>query len=100
MPDAPYYIFLTRNRKEPAVEIWPVRLRDAIPVVPVPLLSPDPDVPLNLNRAIQNIYDGAAYDLRIDYTEPPPKPDLTSADVQWLAELLQSSGLRSAQASG
>ena len=94
-----HYAISLRRSGAGGVEVWPVRLRDTIPVVPVPLFSPDPDVPLNLNRAIQNIYDGAAYDLRIDYTQPPPKPDLAPADAQWLDALLQTNRLHAAQTS-
>lgn len=76
LPAAPYFVFLSRGERRPLVDIWPLRLQDAITVLPIPLRAPDPDVPLELGRAIQTIYDEAAYDLRIDYRQPPPKPDL------------------------
>jgi Protein of unknown function (DUF4058) len=97
LPDAPFFIFLRRSGSD-ATEIWPLRLQDPIPVLPVPLHSPDPDVPLDLDRAIQSIYERAAYDLRIDYGQPPPKPDLTAADAQWLDGQLRAAGLRPATA--
>ena len=93
LPEAPYFIFLTRAGHEDT-EIWPVALQQPIPVVPVPLLKPDPDVPLNLNRALQSIYDRAAYDLRVDYARPVPRPPLPPADQQWLAAHLQAAGAR------
>lgn len=89
LPDTPYFIFLSRAEDRPDVEIWPIRLQDAIPVVPLPLLEPDPDVPLDLGRAIHALYDRAAYDLRIDYRQPPPKPDLLPEEVAWVEQLLQ-----------
>ncbi len=91
--DAHYVISLRRAGVE-GTEIWPIQLQKAIPVVPVPLLAPDRDVPLNLGKAIHAIYDRAAYDLRIDYSQPPPKPELSSADAQWLEAHLQAAGLR------
>lgn len=94
LPDAPYFVFLSRSDQRPRVEIWPLKLQDPIPVLPVPLLEPDPDVPLDLGRAIRIIYDRAAYDLRIDYSQPPPKPDLPPEDARWVAVCLQSAGLR------
>jgi hypothetical protein len=92
--DAPYFIFLSRGQRRPTVEIWPLSLQKPIPVIPVPLLVPDPDVPLDLNQIIETIYDEAAYDLRLDYTQPPPKPDLNPEEAEWLETHLQSVGLR------
>jgi hypothetical protein len=94
LPDAPYFIFLSRGDWRPKVEIWPIKLSDALPIIPIPLLEPDPDVPLDLGRALDTIYDRAAYDLRIDYSQPPPKPELTAGDTSWLQEHLQAVGLR------
>ncbi|MBI2877313.1 MAG: DUF4058 family protein [Candidatus Tectomicrobia bacterium] len=90
LPHAPYFIFLSRAGQRPQVEIWPLRLQDPIPVLPVPLLAPDPDVPLDLGRAIQTIYEETAYDLRIDYRQPPPPPDLAPEEADWIEARLQS----------
>ena len=68
--------------------IWPLNLREPIPLLPVPLREPDPDVPLDLTSAIQNIYDRAGYDMRIDYTKPPPKPDFAEEDQRWIKEIV------------
>jgi hypothetical protein len=53
LPAASYFIFLSRGNRRPRVEIWPLRIREEIPVVPVPLSPPDPDVPLDLGKAIR-----------------------------------------------
>ncbi|MBM4088652.1 MAG: DUF4058 family protein [Planctomycetes bacterium] len=90
LPAAPYFTFLSRADKRPQVEIWPLRFQEPIPVLPVPLLEPDPDVPLDLGRAIRAIYDRAGYDLRIDYRQPVPSPELVSEDAEWVATLLQA----------
>ncbi len=83
-PDAPYVVSLSRSEQRPKVEIWPLRIQASIPIMPVPLKTPDPDVPLDLGQAIQTIYDRAAYDMRIDYSQPPPKPDLAPDEAVWL----------------
>lgn len=90
LPDAPYFIFLSRADRRPQVEIWPLRFQESIPIVPVPLLEPDPDVPLDLGLAIQTIYEKAAYDLRIDYRQPPPPPELAPEDAEWIYARLQA----------
>jgi hypothetical protein len=94
LPEAHYFVFLSRGERRPVVEIWPLRFQESIPVLPVPLLAPDPDVPLDLGRAIQTVYDEAAYDLRLDYRQPPPRPELASADIAWLQAHLQAAGLK------
>ena len=77
-------MFLHREEDRPDVGIWPLSIREPIPVVPVPLLQPDPDVPLDLGRAIRTIYDESAYDMRIDYSQPPPRPDFPPGDAAWI----------------
>jgi hypothetical protein len=94
LPDNPYFIFLSRFEARPTVEIWPLSLREAIPVVPVPLRGEDADIPLDVGQALRRIYESARYDLRIDYTQAPPPPDLAAEDAAWLAELLQEAGKR------
>jgi hypothetical protein len=89
LPDAPYFVFLSRAEARANLEVWPVSFREPIPVVPVPLREPDPDAPLDLGQAIRSIYDRAAYDLRIDYHQPPPKPDFSPEDEAWIAARVQ-----------
>lgn len=69
-------------------EIWPVALNEPLPICPVPLLPPDPDVPLYLSEVLTNVYRRAAYTRRIDYTLPVPSPTLRPVMQRWLAEHL------------
>ncbi len=93
-PKAHYYVMLSRVERRPRVDLWPLRLQDRIPVLPVPLRTPDPDVSLDLGKAIHTIYDRASYDLRIDYRQLPSKPDLPAEDRAWLESQLQAAGVR------
>lgn len=94
LPEAPYFIFLSRGNQRPSVEIWPLHLHEPIPLVAAPLLAPDPDVPLDVGRAIHTIYDRLYYQQRINYQEQPPKPDLTPEDAAWVDERLRVTGYR------
>jgi hypothetical protein len=94
LPDNPYFIFLSRAERRPHVEIWPLRLSEPIPVVPVPLLRPDPDVPLDLTATLRHVYRNARYERRIDYRKTPPLPELSAEDGAWLDAQLRSQGLR------
>ena len=69
-------------------EIWPVALNEALPLLPVPLLSPDPDVTLDLGAAIRSVYARAGYDWRIDYHQPVPPPELRPEMAVWLRQHL------------
>lgn len=92
-PPAAYYVILSRADRRPDAEVWPIRLQDPLPVVPVPLLAPDPDVPLDLGAALGAIYDRAGYDLDVDYRSEP-FPPLEGEDAVWVDRLLRDKGLR------
>lgn len=88
LPDVPYLITLTRAHTG-KTDVWPLRLQDAWPVVPIPLRQPDDDVVLHLGSAFNEVYDEAAYDLSINYQEPPPPPALSEEDKEWARTLLE-----------
>ena len=44
VPPAAYYVVLSRAERRPRVDVWPIQLSDCLPVLPVPLLAPDPMV--------------------------------------------------------
>lgn len=94
LPEAPYFIILSRAERRPIAEVWPLCLQEPLPTLPVPLLPPDPDVPLDLGRALATIYDRSGYDLRIDYTQRPPAPALSAQEEAWLEAHLQTVGKR------
>lgn len=87
LPETAYLVTVTRAQLG-WVEVWPIDLQDSLPTVPVPLRSPDADVPLDLGEAIAAIYEEAAYELSIDYRQAPPPPALSEADRLWLDSLL------------
>jgi hypothetical protein len=90
IPDVPYVITVIRAHTG-FMNIWPLELRDTLPVVPVPLCPPDAEVLLDLPLALMSIYDEAAYDLSIDYSQSPPPPIFSEADTQWIHALLGKS---------
>ena len=92
-PPADYYVYLSRFTKRPITEIWPIGLRERLPVVPVPLLPPDADVALDLQRAVDACYDLVHYERLLDYPAAPPPPPLSEADAGWVAETVSSSSV-------
>lgn len=59
-------------------------------MIPIPLLPPDEDVPLDLGAALREVYDEAGYDLSIDYAQPPPPPLLSADDQVWVGEQVRA----------
>jgi hypothetical protein len=93
LPAAPYFIFLSRAEKRPLTEIWPISLREPLPVVPIPLLPDDQDVAIDVQQVFTTTYDLLGYDLALDYTQTPEIP-LPQADSVWAETLLRMAGLR------
>jgi hypothetical protein len=76
LPPAPYYVTLARVEHRPYVDVWPIQLTTRLPVLPVPLSAPDPDVPLDLGTLVSAVYERGGYATRIDYRQPVPPPPL------------------------
>jgi hypothetical protein len=72
---------------------WPVSVRQALPIIGIPLRGKDPDVPLDLNAVLRSAYETAAYGDSIDYRRDPVPP-LSREDTAWAAKLLRERGLR------
>jgi hypothetical protein len=89
LPPAPYYVFLSRFQHRPYTQIWPIALRCRLPKVPVPLLPPDPDVPLDLQAAVKACFDLVHYERLIDYAQPL-SPPLDVAEAAWVEEQLHA----------
>lgn len=85
LPRGDYFVFLTRASRRPETEIWPIALESPLPTVRVPLSEPDPDVPLDLQRAFETIYELSPYGAAIDYSKPPDVP-LAKAAAAWAAD--------------
>lgn len=84
-----HYIIALLRADDARTEIWGVDLKDKLPVVPVPLKSPDPDVPLDLGEALNVLYERSLYHLSIDYAGNPPPPEFTAEENQWMAGVLE-----------
>ena len=91
LPIAPYFAFLTRVERRPITEIWPIQLNMQLPTIPVPLHPGDAEIALDLQLALQSIYDALGYDLTIDYTQHPTPP-LKGEAARWAREYLNQAG--------
>src|SRR5262245_49591645 len=95
LPSAEYFILLSRADERPITGVWPVMLSQPLPIVPIPLLSGDADVTLELQETFTAVYDLLGYDLAIDYAQPPDVP-LEGKAALVADRALRAAGLRSA----
>lgn len=93
LPPAHYMVMVCKAGERPHSSVWPIGVRQPLPTIPIPLLPPDPPVPLDLEQALHTAYARARYDLRVDYRKPLIPP-LASADAAWAAALIGSLGGR------
>ncbi len=83
MPQKHYIITLMRTGTR-KTEVWAFNVQDALPILPVPLVAPDPDVPLDLKQALDMIYERGMYELSIDYEKEPPPPEFGEQERAWM----------------
>ena len=84
----PHYLFSLWRAGEHKTALWANFMQQPLPVLPVPLLHPDPDAMLPLQRALHLIYQRSLYHLSIDYQKDPPPPEFSAADQQWMAQVI------------
>lgn len=88
--DGAHYLVTVARTGNDAVGGWPLSLRDRLPTIPIPLLEPDEDVPLDLQSAVEHVYRVGRYHLTLDYSQPLPPPPLSPEDTAWVRALLDA----------
>ncbi len=73
---------------ESDLELFPIRLEDSLPCIPVPLREGEAEVPLDVQYVFHRAYDGGPYARgAVDYGVAPDPP-LRSGLAEWLAACL------------
>lgn len=81
VPDCDYYVMVSRTEERPRAGVWPIRLRQPLPTIPIALQHPDPDAGVDLQQLLHRIYDAACYE---DYIyKGKPQPPLHPDDAGW-----------------
>jgi Protein of unknown function (DUF4058) len=57
-----YYALVSRYGDRPSAGVWPIRLREPLPKVPIPLRDPHADASLDLQQMLHRLYDAAGYE--------------------------------------
>lgn len=82
-----YRIIVSRSQHRPQAYIYPFGIRDPIPDFPIPLRPGEVEPALPLNQILHARYDKGAYDLAIDYSQPPDPP-LPAAEAEWAKQVV------------
>jgi Protein of unknown function (DUF4058) len=85
-----YAVMVSRAEVRPDAGFWPIRLRERLPVIPIPLRAPDPNARLDIQQVLDHIYDrgGYAYYIYDGAPEPPLRPE----DAEWARGLVPARG--------
>jgi hypothetical protein len=86
LPPCDYYALVSRWEDRPRAGVWPIHLRDRLPIVPIPLRTPDPHAHLDLQAVLHRLYDEAGYEDYI-YTGTP-QPPLAPEDESWTRQFI------------
>lgn len=84
--DCDYYALVSRVKRRPMATILRVKLRDRLPVVPIPLKPGDTEAKLDLQSLLHQVYDSGTYEAEI--YESPPEPPLSPEDAAWAAQFV------------
>jgi hypothetical protein len=86
LPAGDYYAFVTRGRRR-YVDVYPWKLRDRLPTIPIPLQSPDPDISLDLAAVFSGAYERGRYPRRLRYGKPL-QPPMSAKDAAWASQIV------------
>ncbi|MDF0555877.1 DUF4058 family protein [Kamptonema sp. UHCC 0994] len=84
-----YRILVSRANLRPEAELYPFNVRESIPQFLFPLQPPEREPVVNLSEILGQVYQEAALDLAIDYSQQPVPP-LSESDYQWVRSLTES----------
>lgn len=94
-PDSPYTLLVSRAERTPYCRVWRAHFKRRLPLLPVPLLDPDPDLTLDLQPLVDGIYALGRYDEQLDYTRPLV-PALSDEEAVCVQEFLKERAPRPA----
>lgn len=90
LPECDYYALVSRyaerSGEKPQAAVWPLRVRDPLPTIPIPLRVGETEPTVDLQAILHRIYDAAGYSMFL--YEADPEPRLSAADAVWAALLL------------
>lgn len=91
LPPGDFYAIVSRFERRPKAEVFAWTIRQRPPVLPIPLLAPDPDVLLDLPGLLANAHERGRYARSLNYATPLDLP--LPADERAWAEAQTRAGV-------
>jgi hypothetical protein len=86
-PEDDYLCYISRANERPNCDVYSWSVRQPLPVLPLPLRTPDPDIHVNLANPFQVAFSRGRYGRFIDYSAQPPAPRFSEADRSWIQRI-------------
>jgi hypothetical protein len=86
LPACDYYAMVSRVAERWRAGVWPIRLHDPLPTIPIPLSEPHGDASLDLQATLHRVYDAAKYET--DIYDGQPQPSLSPDDAVWARQFV------------
>ncbi len=86
LPTCDYYALVFRPAMKPKADVWPLRLQDELPTIPIPVSPGDPEAKLDLKAVIDRFHDESG--LESNFYRREPDPPLSPADAAWAKGLI------------
>ena len=83
-----YRILVCPGDRRPMGNLFAFSVQQSIPSVSIPLLPGEPDILLNLQPLLDQVYRKGRYHLAIDYGQSP-SPKFTQTNQQWALKLIE-----------
>lgn len=85
-----YHAVVSRASTPGECEVFPLQLREPLPVLPIPLRPGEPEIALELQTLIDLCCERGG--MRTSHYERPLHPSLAPADAEWVEERLRAAG--------
>jgi hypothetical protein len=85
-PACDYSVLVSRAERRPAVDFWPIRLRERLPVIPIPLRAKYGNAQVDLQDVLHRAYDGPGSENFI--YAGTPQPALAPEDAEWARQFV------------
>jgi hypothetical protein len=89
LPPGDFYAVVTRADRRPSSAVYAWSIRQPLPLIPIPLKAPDPDVPLDLSAVFATTYARGRYAQWVQYASPLNLPFESGDNKEWVDEIVQ-----------
>ena len=86
LPAGDYFVYLSRADNRPYCQVYSWTVRQPLPMVPIPLRAPDPDLLIDLGKVFQVTFARGRYARSLAYGGPLPAP-FGEENCQWAMTL-------------